>query len=93
MEQKHHDSDQPHVTQVGEENEISTQGVMKGIFVEVSLRADEDVTEEATHVLPQLEHIKVHDLVVGLFKADKISVESNASAMSSKPGRHITSLN
>ena len=51
MEQKHHDSDKPHVTQVGEENEIGAQGVMKGVLVEVSLGSDEDVTEKPTHVL------------------------------------------
>lgn len=48
--------------------------MMKGVFVEVSLRSDKDMAEEATYMLAQLQHIKVHDLIVGLVKADKVSI-------------------
>jgi prolyl-tRNA editing enzyme YbaK/EbsC (Cys-tRNA(Pro) deacylase) len=59
VEEQDHDAHQPHVSEVAEENEESAEAVVKGVFVEVALRTDEDVRKEATEVLSELQDIEI----------------------------------
>jgi hypothetical protein len=92
VEEQHHGPDEPHVGEVGEEDEEGAQSVVQGVLVVVALGADEGVAEEPAEVLAELQEVEALEFETGLVEIGIIVDEAESAATAAQPPGHEAAL-
>ena len=85
------ETDPPIIGQVAEDYEKHRKTVMQGIFEEISLCSDEDVAEETTEVLAELQDVEDLHLEGGLCEGGLFEEETERITAAAQPSREVSS--